>query len=240
MNNNLDSFIDAYSSEFPYSLDNNLMLNWYTDRIIEMKSGNSLLELGIGHGYSSLKFSKAFNRHLILEGSPEIINQFKDKVENTQVEIVCTYFEDFTTNEKFDVIVMGFILEHVNDPSLVLSKYKNFLEPGGKIYVAVPNGEALNKRIGYEAGMLSDLSQLSPADHALGHKRLFTVETLNKLVEVSGYKTTRVEGIFLKPITTQQIIDLKLSDAILRAMLKLGIQYPELSVAILMELEVES
>ena len=238
MSNNLDLFTEAYSSTFPYSLDNNLMLNWYTDRIIDMIQGESLLELGIGHGYSSMKFSKAFKRHLVLEGSQEIINEFQQRFGSNQMEIVNTYFESFFSEEKFDVIVMGFILEHVDDPSVILNKYKYFLKKDGKVYVTVPNCEALNKRIGYEAGLLKDISSLSEADCALGHKRLFTIKTLRNLVEMSGYRVNKTEGIFLKPITTQQIIDLKLSDEILQAMLKVGQNYPELCVGILMELEV--
>ena len=62
------------------------------------------------------------------------------------------------------------------------------------------------------------------------------LKSLTELCVTTGYSIAHVEGIFLKPITTGQIIDLKLSQPILDAMLKVGIDYPELCVGILMEL----
>ena len=72
---------------------------------------------------------------------------------------------------------------------------------------------------------------------ALGHKRLCTLATLPEMVEREGYRPGTVEGIFLKPITTQQIQMLGLAEDILQAMLKVGVAYPELCVGILIKLE---
>ncbi len=235
----MDQYAEAYDDQFCYSLDNRLLMNWYPHRIINSTNGNSLLELGIGHGYSTLIFSERYSRYLVIEGSQEIINNFRTKNSSIAVEINHGFFETFDTEEKFDVIVMGFILEHVDDPRLLLRKYKKFLAPGGSIYIAVPNGEALNRRIGYHAGLLSDMISLSEADLQLGHQRVFTVGSLKSIVIEEGYNVEFIEGLFLKPITTQQMIDLKLSEEILRGMLQAGVEYPELSVGILMKIKVD-
>ena len=52
-----------------------------------------------------------------------------------------------------------------------------------------------------------------------------------------GYKISTIEGIFLKPITTDQITKLNLGLEVLQGMLKVGVDYPELCNAILMELK---
>lgn len=233
----LDKFRGAYEDSFPYALDNRLMLNWYCRRIMESAKGDSLLELGLGHGYTTARFSEKFKRHLVLEGSGEVIRQFQDKFPACAAEIEQVYFEAFDTPERFDIIVMGFILEHVEDPSLILERFKRFLAPGGALFVAVPNSATLNKRFGYAAGMLRSLDELSEGDLSLGHRRLFTVQSLSELAESQGFRIKRTEGIFLKPITTAQIQTLQLSENILQAMLQVGVQYPELCVGILMELE---
>ena len=45
------------------------------------------------------------------------------------------------------MIVMGFILEHVDSPvQEIISRYKSYLSPGGKMFLAVPNAEVLNRR----------------------------------------------------------------------------------------------
>lgn len=236
----LDKFKDAYYDSFPYALDNELMLNWYPKRILQLAKGESVLELGLGHGYTSIIFSKNFKKHLVIDGSREIIEDFRRKFDTEEnVNIVHSYFEDYDNDEKYDIIVMGFVLEHVEDPNLIVEKYKKLLKPDGRMFIAVPNSEALNKRIGFEAGLLKDMSALSQADKALGHQRLFTVESLRQLVAGHDLNVITVEGIFLKPITTAQINKLELSHDILLGMLKLGINYPELCVGILMEVAEE-
>lgn len=231
----LNDYFNAYGDDFAYALDNNLILNWYPKRIVEKKAGSSLLELGIGHGVTTSYFSKHFDRHVVIDGSSKIIEAFKQNNPQLNTEIVCTFFESFETNEKFDQIVMGFVLEHVDDPRLILTRYKNFLKPGGKLSVTVPNAEALNKRIGYEAGLITDLFALGPGDLELGHQHLFSIESLRKLMRECGYAEVNLEGLFLKPLTTKQLKTLKLSNEVLTAMMKIGVEYPELSVGLLME-----
>ncbi len=237
---NLDDSADAYQDDFPYALDNRLMLNWYPQRILRLAQGRSMLELGLGHGYSSLIFSRHFASYTVIEGSGAVIRQFRESHPDARLDIRCALFEDFETDAQYDHIVMGFVLEHVNDPEEILGRYRAFLAPGGSLFVAVPNCEALNKRLGYEAGLIDNLETLTDADHLLGHQRVFNLKSLTELGRSQGFTIGAVEGIFLKPIATQQILKLELSPPILEAMLKVGVHYPELSVGILMELRTSS
>lgn len=239
MVNELDKHINAYNNDFAYALDNNLMLNWYPKRIIKKGIGNSILELGIGHGYTSLLFSDYVKKHVIIEGSSLVIDKFLSENKTREhLHITNTYFEEFSTNEKFDAIIMGFVLEHVDNPYLILSKFKEFLKPNGKCYIAVPNGTALNKRIGFAAGLITDMKALTKADYELGHKRIYDVASISDEVIRSGYKIISTEGIFLKAITTEQMLKLNFSNEILQGMLEVGIDYPELCAAVLIEAEV--
>lgn len=234
---NLNKYLSAYRDDFQYAMDCHLMLNWYPERIKDLTpTGGSLLELGIGHGYASAMLSEKFSRHLIIEGSSEIIRQFKDKQDGIEgMEIIHGFFEEFETNERFDVIVMGFVLEHVDDDDRVFGHISGFLKPGGRIFVAVPNGQALHRRFALNAGMIKDYFELGEGDVAMGHKRVFTVETLRALVERHGFKISRMEGIYLKPFTTAQIERLDLPRKILNAMMDVGKEYPELCSGILAE-----
>lgn len=237
MSLDLDKFKEAYTEKNMFSLDNNLMLNWYPKRVMEFAKGDSLLELGLGHGHTALNFCKRFEKYTIIEGSQEIINLFNSKNPELNLDIAFSYFENYQTKDKFDNILMGFILEHVDDPVLILKRYKNFLKQNGSIFITVPNAMALNKRYGYHAGLIDDLNKITQNELEFGHKRLFTVESLSEMVKDAGYKIERIEGIFLKPITTSQIKQLNLTDEILQSMLKVGVDFPELSVSLFMELK---
>jgi 2-polyprenyl-3-methyl-5-hydroxy-6-metoxy-1,4-benzoquinol methylase len=58
-----------------------------------------------------------------------------------------TTFEQFSTNERFDIILMLNLIEHVTDPVAVLRKAKELLRPGGRIWIKTPNYDALDARI---------------------------------------------------------------------------------------------
>ena len=230
---NLDTTLDAYDEHFV--LDNKLMLEWYPSRVIDVARGDSMLELGLGHGFSTASFAQHFKRYVVVEGSQKMIDRFNNRFGTENIEIVCSYFENFATEEAFDNIMMGFILEHVKDPGLILKRFGEYLKPHGSVFITVPNCESLHRRFGQAAGMLKNLTALSQADHDFGHRRYFSIDTLTKLVTASGFEVAHAEGIFLKPITTGQIEDLGLPDTTLQAMLKVGIDYPELCNAILLE-----
>lgn len=237
MKNKLDTHVAAYKGGNTYDFDNEIILTWYPQRILmNSKGAISILELGLGHGITANIFSGRFDRHVALEGSPAVIQNFKDNFPGCDAQIIETYFEEFHTEEKFDVIVMGFILEHVDDPSGIIKLYKNFLSPGGKFFLAVPNAEALNRRLGHIAGMLDDMSSLSENDLLQGHKRYYTVASLNAEVNRAGFKIDWMEGLYLKPFTTSQIISLNMDGKIISALCEVGVDYPELSCGILAQI----
>ena len=236
MSNNLDTYIAAYGDNFTYAFDNNIMLNWYPQRIMHLcERSASLLELGIGHGFSTDRFSRHFARHVVIDGSASVIDQFKAQYPDSSVQIVESYFEHFESEARFDLIVMGFILEHVEDPQVVLKRFKQYLAPGGRCFVLVPNGESLHRRFGHAAGLLDDMMSLGQGDLELGHQRVYSCDSLTRELNDAGYSVVRKEGLFLKPFTTTQLLKLDLDDAVTQAMCTVGIDYPELSCALLFE-----
>lgn len=237
MSNTLDTYVVAYQGDNLYDFDNEILLTWYPQRVLQQAgSTGSLLELGLGHGFTTNIFANHFEQHVVLEGSPAVIRNFHERHPECRAQIVETYFEAFSTERKFDVIVMGFILEHVDDPLQILRHFRQFLAPGGKMFLAVPNAEVMNRRLGHLAGMLDDMSALSENDHLLGHKRYYTVASLTSEVGQAGYRINRLEGIYLKPFTTRQIVSLQLDRKIITALCDLGVSYPELSCGILAEI----
>jgi trans-aconitate methyltransferase len=237
MKNKLDVHVAAYQGGNLYDFDNEILLTWYPQRVLHhARVARSLLELGLGHGYTTDIFSSRFARHVVLEGSPAVIRNFRDKYPDCSAEIVETWFESFATDERFDVIVMGFILEHVDDPLLILRRFRDFLAPGGKMFLAVPNAEVLNRRLGQLAGLLDDVTTLSENDLILGHKRFYSVATFSADIAQAGCGVDRLEGIYLKPFTTGQIVSLQLDRKVIDALCIVGIDYPELSCGLLAEI----
>ena len=71
--NKLDKVSSEYKPGSATEIENNLILNWYPKRVLDRLSGEStrsLLELGIGHGYTTALFNGYFERHVVIDGSP--------------------------------------------------------------------------------------------------------------------------------------------------------------------------
>lgn len=232
--------VRAYAKENVYDYDNCVILNYYPKRIMELLGAGcekkNCLELGIGHGYTARLFSKNFDSYTVIEGSREVIQKFRNENSDLKINIINSYFEDWSANQEiYDVIVLGFVLEHVDNPVGILQQYKEYLTENGRMFITVPNAEALNRRIGVAAGLLNNLEELSQNDILMGHKRYYKLETLRNDVKEAGLSILREEGIFMKVMTTRQMIQLQLSDNITKGYLETAKKYPELSCALLME-----
>lgn len=104
------------------------------------------------------------------------------------------------------------------------------------MFIAVPNAAVLNRRLGQLAGLLDNLTTLSKNDLLLGHQRFYTVDTLSAIITQAGCGVDRLEGIYLKPFTTSQIVSLQLDRKVIDALCSVGIDYPELSCGLLAEI----
>jgi len=241
--NNLNEYKNAYQETFHFYDENILMLSWYSKKISNALRGyncKTIMSLGIGHKivtktiWSDL--GKMLEKYIIIEGSSEIINDFQKEIQQSdKIQIANSLFEEFDTNEKFDAIEIGFVLEHVDDPLLLIKQYTKFLKSSGTIFIAVPNARSLHRLIGHQAGILDNLYRLSDHDRALGHKRYFDQASLVKLIEESGLNIAVIEGLFLKPFSTAQLKSLELPKEVINALFHIGVKYPEISNAIYIE-----
>ena len=232
----LNAVASKYKPNSETEVENDLILNWYPKRMLSrFKFADSLLELGLGHGFTAELFAKATNKHVIVDGASDVIDQFKSEHPNFSGELVLDYFETFSPKNTFDVIIMGFVLEHVDDPVLIMKRYRKFLKPKGKLYVAVPNGKSMNRRMGLALGLIDDIYSLNENDLLLGHKRQYCLETLRKDLSESGYSISHEEGIYLKPLPLDTLRTLSDFKGNLEAMCEVGIEFPELCVGILLE-----
>jgi len=227
----LNQMVPAYDEL--YGMDNRLTQDWYPQRVIALSQGEALLELGMGHGGATAAFAQHFKRYQVVEGSADMIQRFRTRFNLPQVDVHHGFFEDFETEERFDHISMGFVLEHVQDVQAVLRRFRRFLKADGTLFVAVPNADSLHRRIGHASGLLADLKQLSAADQRLGHIRYFNLQSLKQELHQAGFETSVAEGIMLKPFTTPQMEKLDLSAAVLGGLMVVAQQYPELANSLL-------
>jgi SAM-dependent methyltransferase len=240
--NDLDGHT-GYRSDFKFHEENLQMLGWYAERFVMAlgrAGARSLLSLGVGHQVVVRRIldqmGKGLESYTVVEGSSARIAELAaSSVLPEGVRLVESFFETYVAPEPIDAIEMGFVLEHVDDPLEILTRYAAFLRPGGLLVVVVPNARSLHRLVGHEAGFLDDVYRLSPQDLELGHQRYFDLASIRELVERAGLRILRTEGVFLKCVTTAQLEALRLSAEVLRGFFQVGIAFPEICNAVYLE-----
>jgi len=171
--------------------------------IIKLSKGPIILDLGCGDRAITKKLADNFEKVIGVDGSKTNIEHARKSVKGAT--FYHSLIEDFYTDEEFNTIILGSVLEHVDNPITVLQKTKGWLNEEGYIVIVVPNAFSLHRRIGKMIGILDDLHDFSQLDIKLGHKRVYDMEMLQKNVEASGLKTESSGGIFLKPLPNNEM-----------------------------------
>ena len=93
--------------------------------------------------------------------------------------------------QRFDVISLLYVLEHVPDPLLALRAAYRYLQPGGILLAVVPNVDYIRTRIHRFRGTLHQSREMDP-----GHYTYFTRETLLRTARLAGLAPLKIDAGF--------------------------------------------
>ena len=120
-----------------------LIRRFFAESFPETKTG-SYLEVGPGHGFFLLHAMKkgSLDRFLGIDISAasialtdEIVSREASELRSKLELRECDFLAPQAIDEKFDVIVMGEVLEHVEDPLAFLKGLKALAAPGAHIFI---------------------------------------------------------------------------------------------------------
>ena len=104
-----------------------------------IKNKKKLLEIGVGAGQSLFWFETAGFDVTGVEPDVKNVNLINKKL--TKGKCIPSYVEDLQIDEKFEIIWMSHVLEHLVQPDLFIQKVKKNLTSDGIFFVEVPNCE---------------------------------------------------------------------------------------------------
>jgi 2-polyprenyl-3-methyl-5-hydroxy-6-metoxy-1,4-benzoquinol methylase len=193
-----------------------------------LKKG-TILELGPAEGLMTKKLLEFDKNLYVIEGS----NIFADKLkkEYPAINVINNLFEEVKLNLQFDNIVLGHVLEHVENPVELLKIVKQWLKNDGIVLCAVPNARSLHRQAAVHMGLMKTIFTLSDKDRHHGHMRLYTPETLLTDFLESNFEIIHSGGYWLKPISDIQI-ESTWTREMLYAFMKLGEFYPDIAAEI--------
>lgn len=154
----------------------------------------SVLDIGGGSGVFLLLIEKLLPvRRAVLaevqpppEGLPPWVEFVKCKAESIDRSL---------GSQKFDVILMVEVIEHLEDPDRAIVACRSLLSKGGFLVITTPNLSSLLNRLALLMGLMPMQAEVStarvfgrPGVVVVGHLRLFTFRSLNEFLRYYGFR----------------------------------------------------
>jgi 2-polyprenyl-3-methyl-5-hydroxy-6-metoxy-1,4-benzoquinol methylase len=227
---------DTTDHNYAYSFDFDVMHPYMVRSFEPFFKKGSLLELGSFKGYFTRRLLPYFDDITCVEASDIAIEEAKKKLGN-KVKFVNSLFEKANLPKRYDNIVLTHVLEHLDDPVLVLKRINDeWLAEGGRFFLVCPNANAPSRQIAVKMGLITHNAAVTEAEEKHGHHRTYSLDTLERDASAAGLNVIHRSGIFFKALANFQWDRLLNTDIIspeyLKGCYQLGQQYPDLCSSI--------
>ncbi len=234
-------FIDSNTAKYAYGFDYDVMHPFMVKSFEPFFNKGSLLELGSFKGDFTRRLLTYFDDITCVEASDVAIEEARKKL-GDKVKFVNSLFEKVTLPKRYDNIVLTHVLEHLDDPVLVLKRINDeWLAENGRLFLVCPNANAPSRQIAVKMGLISHNAAVTPAEAEHGHRCTYTLDTLERDALAAGLKVVHRSGIFFKALANFQWDQLLQTDIISKEYLegcyKLGQHYPDLCSSIFLVCE---
>lgn len=227
---------DGADHRYAYNFDFDVIHPFLIRSFEPFFNKGSLLELGSFKGDFTQRLLSRFEDVTCVEASTLAIEEAKRKLTD-KVTFVSAHFETVVLPRRYDNIVLTHVLEHVDDPVLVLRRVNaEWLAEGGRLFLVCPNANAPSRQIAVKMGLITHNAAVTPAEAAHGHRRTYSLDTLERDAVAAGLRVRHRSGIFFKALANFQWDRLLNTDIISKEYLegcyKVGQQYPDLCSSI--------
>ena len=229
---------DTSDHKYAYSFDFDVMHHYMIESFNPHFVKGNCLELGSFKGDFTKRLIPYFDDITCVEASDESIKISKQNLKGN-ITYFNSLFETVELPKKYDNIILTHVLEHIDNPTGLLSRIKNeWLSDKGKLFLVCPNANAPSRQIAVKMGLISHNSAITPSEAEHGHRITYTLDTLERDASLGGLNTIHRSGIFFKALANFQWDRLLQTDIISKEYLdgcyKLGQQYPDLCSSIVL------
>lgn len=230
-NDELDDSDNSENEKYAYNFDFDVMHPYMIKSFEPFFNKGSLLELGSYKGNFTRRFLSYFDDITCVEASDVAVVEAKKKL-GEQVKFVHSLFENATLPMHYDNIVMTHVLEHLDDPVMIMKRVNDeWLAENGRFFLVCPNANAPSRQIAVKMGLISHNAAVTRAEAEHGHRRTYSLDTLERDAVEAGLKVVHRSGIFFKALANFQWDKLLHTDIISKEYLEgcyqLGQQYPD-------------
>ena len=231
-----DEIKDANDRRYAYGFDFDVMHGYMINSFGPFFVNGKLLELGSFKGDFTRRLLPFFSDITCVEASSDAISIARQKL-GDDIQFVNSLFENATLPKRYENIVMTHVLEHLDDPVRVLKRVNDeWLTDDGHFFLVCPNANAPSRQIAVKMGLISHNAAVTPAEAEHGHRRTYSLDTLERDAVAAGLTVIHRSGMFFKALANFQWDRLLQTDIISKEYLDgcyaLGQQYPDLCSSI--------
>ncbi len=156
---------------------NHAFFNYYSEilgRISQYASGMTLFEVGVGASECLLAAREIGFDAFGIDVIEKHVRMAREKY---GLNAETADFVEYETGARFDVIIMGDVLEHVSDPVLAIRKAESLLKDDGALWVSTPN---------FDSAFSIVSGHKDPMKRQQYHVNYFSRESFYKLLAACG------------------------------------------------------
>ncbi|MFP4061059.1 MAG: class I SAM-dependent methyltransferase [Bacteroidales bacterium] len=195
---------DKYTNNYVDPLNDNARTNIgheYTWRFIKenLTVNGRFLDIGCGNG----KLLILAARHGWTVEGLELSDFYATKLKQTAgIPVHVVDFIDFNPgeNEKYDLITLRHVFEHLPDPVKSIRKIKALLNPGGHVLMEFPNIESMEAKNKRFLSRLGIRKKKYDSVYKPGHCNEFSRRSFSYLLDKTGFNLVIWETYSMNPI----------------------------------------
>lgn len=191
-----------------------------------MDKPGEILELGPAEGLMTDHLVKLGMPLTAVDGAETFCAALRKR--HPKIAVETSLLEEYVPSGKFDYIVLGHVLEHVENPISILRRVSTWMSDRGKILASVPNARSIHRQAAVIMGLLHFEEQLNEADLHHGHRRVYNPETFRRDFISAGLDIEVFGGFWLKPLSNSQI-ESSWSKKMVSSFMQLGERYPDIA-----------
>jgi len=185
----------------------NFNQHYYAEWLLKfVKNKKEILEMGYGDGILTSCLASRYKTKLhLIEGSEILAKKAKKKHKN--IVVINKLFENYEPKKKYDYIIASHVLEHVDNPILVLKKIKSWMHSKSLCIVHVPIRTSYHRQLAVIMKLQKKLDTPSKRDHEVGHQRVYSINGMKEDLKKSGFKIIETKGFFLKFLPNSMMLN---------------------------------
>jgi SAM-dependent methyltransferase len=233
---------DSAERQYAYGFDFDVMHPFMIRSFAPFFCSGSVLELGSFKGDFTRRLLPFFDDVTCVEGSDVALAEARESLGCDRVKFVHSSFEAAALPKRYDHVVLTHVLEHLDDPVGLLTRInREWLTERGRLFLVCPNANAPSRQIAVKMKLISHNTAVTPAEAEHGHRRTYTLDTLERDAVAAGLNVMHRSGIFFKALANFQWDRLLKTEIVsaeyLEGCYQLGQQYPDLCSSIFLMCE---